>query len=402
MNYYKRTIEAKLQQVLKRGKSVLLLGARQTGKTTILKNCYPKALYYNLAIPKERRRFEQNPDSLAEEIIAVQQSYKVSQAPLVIIDEVQKVPDLMDVAQYLIDNKQAQFILTGSSARKLKHRENAEINLLPGRVIKLQLDPLNLREMSPFPSDIKKLLLYGSLPHVFFESSDENKEDELLSYVDLYLEEEVRQEALVRNLGAFSRFLELAAIEAGNTVNLTNLSKDIGVNVHLITEYFQILEDCLILDKITAVTQTNSRKRLIKTPKYLFFDLGVRRLCAKEGTQLSQKTMGNLFEQYVGIEINRHLRTQISNYKLQYWRDHNGPEVDYVINMNHRYLPIEVKCTQTPDLGDARHLLKFMNEYPCQDMGYIICQASCRQQLSDQITAIPWQELSGLLEQHLV
>lgn len=396
MNYQKREIETKIKHTLSRGKSILLLGARQTGKTTLLNQYTQINLYYDFAKPTTRRQFENHPDSLGEEIEAYQATHQAIKLPLVVIDEAQKVPLITDVVQYLIDSKKAQFILTGSSARKLKYNHNREINLLPGRIIKLHLDPLMLSEM-PSLSKLEDLLLYGSLPSIFLETSYQDKEEDLLSYVDVYLEEEIRLEALTRNLSSFSRFLELAAIEAGNLINFTKLSQDIGINVHLLNEYFQILQDCLIIDKITPITDSSTRRRLTKAPKYLFFDMGVKRICAREGTQLSEKSLGHLFEQFVGIEINRYLRLHAPNFLLCYWRDHNGPEIDYIIDMNHLFLPIEVKWTDNPTEKDCKHLKKFVEEYSCHPMAYIICRVPRKRLLDDRIMAIPWQELHEML-----
>jgi predicted AAA+ superfamily ATPase len=391
--YQHRLLEAKLQKTLDRGKSILLLGPRQTGKTTLLHQACSADLNFNLAIPKQRLQFEREPDSLSDEIEAFWTMKNSTQMPRVIIDEIQKSPILMDVIQYLIDNKRAQFILTGSSARKLKFNRQEPINLLPGRVAMLHLDALTLPEMNNPQPELESLLLYGSLPGIYFDKTDTYREEDLMSYVEIYLEEEIRQEALVRNLGAFSKFLELSAITLGEPVNFTRLSQDIGVSVHLIIEYYQILEDCLIIDRINPISTSSTRRKLTKAPKYLFFDLGVRRLCAKEGRRLSQRTNANLFEQFVGMEILRYLRLDTPNYKLNYWRDHNGPEVDYVIDMNHQYLPIEVKWTQEPTLDNCRHLEKFMEEYPCDDTAYVICRVERPRKLSNRIMALPWQDL---------
>ncbi len=402
MIYLKRLLEEPLKHALERGKSVILLGARQTGKTTLLKKYQDKcAFYYNFIQPRVRRQFERSPDSLSDEIEAYWKTVNPQSQPLVIIDEVQKVPDIIDIAQYLIDNQRAQFILTGSSARKLKKRTDGDINLLPGRVIKLQLDALTLLEMNSqdsFNISLESLLQYGSMPSIFFEQNELDKENDLLAYTDIYLEEEIRQEALARNLTAFSRFLELAAIENGNIINIAQLSQDVGVNVHLINEYFQILEDTLIAEKILPVhTSPSSRRRLSKAPKYLFFDIGVQRICAKEGARLSEKTYGLRFEQFVGLELSRYIRLYSPQSNLRYWRDHSGPEIDYVIEKHHKFLPIEVKWTENPNMHDCRHLKKFLQEYSCLDLAYVVCRTPRKRLLSERIMALPWQELPEII-----
>ena len=179
-------------------------------------------------------------------------------------------------------------------------------------------------------------------------------------------------------------------------INFTNLSQEIGVSLHLIIEYFQILEDCLIVDRINSLTESSTRRKLTKAPKYLFFDLGIRRLCAKEGRRLSQRALSALFEQFVGMEILRYLKLYAPSYRLKYWRDHNGPEVDYIIDMNHHYLPIEVKWTEEPSTKDCRHLEKFMDEYQCEKISYLVCRVARQRKISDRVIALPWNELVSL------
>jgi uncharacterized protein len=382
-----RLLNKKFERILKRGKSILLLGPRQTGKTTLI-NKYKADLEITLLISKVRRQYETDPDQLIREVKAL--DHTNNRIPLIIIDEVQKVPDLMDGIQYLIDEKLGQFILTGSSARKLRHNKN--INLLPGRIIKLRLDPFSLEELKTIPS-IENFLLYGSLPSIFLESDLSIREEELDSYVDLYLEDEVRAEALVRDIGAFENFLRLASIESGNIVNFDKISQDVGVARTTIASYFQILEDCLIAERIEPYTTSKTRKKLIKSPKYLFFDLGLRRLTAREQTTLPKKYLGNLFEQFIGLELIRWSRLQDSKISVHFWRAPSGPEVDWVLSRNDELLPIEVKWTDTPSSRDSKHLELFLSEYPKAKKGYVVCQTSHNQVLSENIEAISWKDL---------
>jgi len=393
--YIQRLIEPKLHEIIQKGKSVLLLGARQTGKTTLIKHLHQADLFYSLLDPELRLRLERSPNLLGQEIEAYKTLNGLEHSPLVIIDEVQKVPALMDAIQLLIDNRVAQFILTGSSVSKL--RRHSQFNLLPGRVINFHLDPLCLSEMTNAISDLEFLLLYGSLPGIYLERDLKTKQLILESYVKNYLEEEVRGEALVRQLGDFARFLEFAAIESGHQININNLSHELGVSRHTVSEYFRVLEDCLIAEKIEPITTCETRKRLTKAPKYLFIDMGIRRIAAAEGTQLSSKTMGNLFEQFIGLELLKILRIKQPSAKLRYWRDHAGPEVDYVIENNKVYTPIEIKWSETPTIKDARHLVKFMDEYHCTAHAYIICRATKPLLLSPKIIALPWQELPTII-----
>jgi predicted AAA+ superfamily ATPase len=312
---------------------------------------------------------------------------------LVLLDEIQKIPTLMDVIQDLIDRHQANFVLTGSSARKL--RRTPQTNLLPGRVVSLRLDPLTLTELPK--RHLRERLAYGDLPGIVTVQKESDRQQDLDSYVTTYLEEEVRMEALVRNMGTFGRFLELAAAESGQIVNLRKLSQEIGVAHTTIGDYYQILEDCLVVERVEPYTQSRTRRKLTKSQKYLFFDLGVRRVAANEGALLPQSVFGHLFEQMVGLDLIRLARLAAEHPVLRFWRDPDGPEVDWVLEFADRLIPIETKWTSAPTLQDARHLNTFLGEYPMASKGYIVCQTPRPLKLSSTIEAIPWQDLPNLI-----
>lgn len=387
MIYINRSIESVLAQSLARGKSVLLLGARQTGKTTLI-NRLPVALSISLIQPQVRQRYERNPALLQGEVeaLAEQQPF-----PLIVIDEVQKVPDLLDVVQDLIDRKIAKFVLSGSSARKL--RMGSKINLLPGRVVVLRLDPLTVVELKETVPTLPDLLCYGTLPGILNVGLPQDKEIDLQAYVSTYLEEEVRAEALVRNVGIFSQFLKLAASESGEAVNFQKLSQEMGIARNTITAYYQILEDCLIAERIDPFTEGKTRRRLMKASKYIFFDLGVRRVCAEEGVQPPEKEWGKWFEQWVGLELVRLGRIASPSIKVHFWRDANGPEVDWVAVKENTLIPIEVKWTEAPNASDIKHLKLFKAEYENAPIAYVVCRTPLRSKLAEGIYAIPWQEL---------
>lgn len=398
MGFIHRSIEHKIRDILSRDKSILLLGPRQTGKTTLLRQQLQADLEYSFIDATLRRRYEANPGILLDEIKAHRRLHPSDHKPVVLIDEVQKVPAIMDTVQAIIDDQLAIFVLTGSSARKLKRgSSNQDINLLPGRVIELHMDALSISEMQDQLPSIEDLLLNGSLPEIVQQRSAEHKEELLNSYVNIYLEEEIRAEAIVRNLGHFSRFLNYAAIDAGNEANLANLANELGIARNTIIEYYQILLDCLIVNRIDPITQLVTRRRLTKSSKYLFFDLGIRRIAAGEGLRLPQKYYGDLFEQFIGIELVKLLRYLAPQAKLKYWHDHNGPEVDYVIEYNRQYIPIEVKWTSAPTKTDARHLTKFIDEYDCVTPAYIICQTPRPMEITEQVLAIHWSMLPDII-----
>lgn len=392
MEYIARVAHKKIESLINRKKSILLLGPRQTGKTTLLHRL-PLDRYISLANLETQLAYEQDPGRLGREIESLAASKKF---PLVAIDEIQKIPKLTDAVQDLIDRNLGQFILTGSSARKL--RETQHLNLLPGRVIPLHLDPLMIQEIPREKLNLSQLLLFGSLPGILLEDDPNMGEEILNGYVSLFLDEEIRREAAVRNIGAFGQFLRLAAAESGNELNFEKISQDVGVSRTTIANYYQVLEDCLVVERIEPLSHSETRKRLVKTPKYLLFDVGVRRISAKLGTQLSNELMGHLFEEFVGLELLRLLRYFSPKGQLQFWRDANGPEVDWVVNCQGKYLPIEAKWTNKPSSSHIKHLNLFLSEYEAKK-GYVICQIPYRQKLSDKIEAVPWQEIPLVIEE---
>ena len=397
MHYVHRLLEENITNTLLRGKSILLLGPRQTGKTTLI-NRIPAEKRFTLANPQDRLRYEKEPFLLTAEIEAIARKTKQN-LPLIIIDEIQKIPMLMDAIQDLIDRRIAKFILTGSSARKL--RRSGDVNLLPGRVVPLRLDPFTLKELAHENHALNTLLLDGTLPEIILQKSANERESLLEAYVTIYLEEEIRAEAIVRDLGHFARFLELAASQSGQIVNFSKLSQEIGITHGTIASYYQILEDCLVAERIEPITVSKTRRKLSKTQKYLLYDLGVRRVASREGRQLSREQMGNLLEQYIGLELIRMIRLSQQRISLKYWRDPSGPEVDWVIESNKNYIPIEVKWTEMPSRQDAKHLQIFLEEYPQAKKGFIICRTPHVMKISDNIDALPWHSLAEIFDEQL-
>ncbi|CAN5337634.1 ATP-binding protein [soil metagenome] len=390
MSLFPRLLKETLLHIIAGKKSILLLGPRQTGKTTLIQQI-PAAKHFTLANPRDRLRYEKEPFVLTAEVEALADIYPNTR-PLIIIDEIQKIPILMDAVQDLIDRKIAQFLLTGSSVRKLRRSE--DVNLLPGRVIPLRLDPLMQPELTSKYEILENLLLDGTLPEIVITENADEREQLLDAYVTIYLEEEIRAEAIVRDLGHFSRFLELAAAESGKIVNFSKLSQEIGITHATIANYYQILEDCLIAERIEPIVTSKTRRKLSKTQKYLLYDLGVRRVAAREGRRLSREQMGHLFEQYVGLELIRAIRSSQQRFHVKYWRDPSGPEVDWIIETPDHYIPIEVKWTESPTSQDAKHLQTFLNEYPTANKGFIICRTPHIMKINAHIYALPWQQIA--------
>jgi predicted AAA+ superfamily ATPase len=350
----------------------------------------------NFIRPEVRQRYERRPELLGAEIES-RPILPGGTLPLVLLDEVQRVPELVNVVQDLIDRRAARFILTGSSARKL--RRGRETNWLPGRLTPLRLDPLTLAER--VPSTLEEGLLMGALPGIVSAADDTDREQDLQAYSTLYLEEEVRAEALVRNLGRFSRFLQLAALESGGISHFRGLAQELGIAHTTVAGYYEILEDCLIAERVEPLTQSRTRKKLTKSPRYIFFDLGVRRAAAEEGRHLPPRVLGGLFEQFVGLELIRLGRQVRPEVTVRFWRDPDGPEVDWVLTREGRSLPVEVKWSETPSVRDIRHLETFLREHGDTRHGLVVCQTPRRFGLGKNIVALPWQEIPAVIEEFL-
>ncbi|PIV52940.1 MAG: hypothetical protein COY53_01790 [Elusimicrobia bacterium CG_4_10_14_0_8_um_filter_37_32] len=400
-----RYLSAHLESQIRTGYSSLILGPRQVGKTTLVHTCLSKiknVVEYPLQDPGLRITFETDPSRLIREIRAHKDK------PIVFIDEAQKVPDIFDSVQVLIDEKKASFFLTGSSARKLRR---SSINLLPGRIKRFHLDPLlwgelgllekctieeiafkNINERVPY--SFNEMLVYGSLPGIV-NLPVNDRADFLTSYAQIYLEEEIRAEAISRKIGAFSRFLELAAIESGTNPNLTKISNESGVSQPAIKQFYTILEDTLVMHRIEPYMK-NARKRILSSPRYYFFDIGVRNALAriplhKESIN-AQK--GTFFEHAVILEIIRRIHVLNKNYKVCFWRTSGGAEVDCVIDMGEKVIPIEIKASGTVSLKELKGLKVFLSDYhSIAKNGYVITMGERKEKIGDNIIAIPWFEM---------
>lgn len=404
-NYYTRFLESRLATPpAGAGKSLpkvkLVLGARQTGKTTLLEHCLPPGggtFILNLQDRRQRRRYEVDEGLLVRELMADEG------VDTVCIDEIQKVPALLDDIQYLYDQapRRFRFFLTGSSARQLKH---GSANLLPGRAHTLPLSPVlqaeqRTCEILPLPlvrgkrfpaRDLEELLVFGNLPGLYQEEPSSWSET-LSAYADLYLENEIRRENIVGDMGAFARFLKLAALESGQSVNFTRLAGTVGVAVNTLRNFYQVLEDTYVGFRIPPFGR--SRKKILKAPRFLIFDLGVRHVLAE--LPLSESLLkidaGHIFEQWVLTELYYRCRYLGSPYKLSTWRTTTGAEVDAIIETAEEAIPIEIKWTENPSESDARHIEKFIELHGgLAHRGYLICRCPRKQQLTRRVTAIPW------------
>lgn len=406
MKYYRRFLHDRLISSLSRDKVRLIFGARQVGKTVLLRNilCEKNSVLYNLQDSSLRRRLERDPFMFTRELKALP-----PRIVNVFVDEIQKVPALLEEVQFIYDlNKSRfQFYLTGSSARKL-YRYSA--NLLPGRTHIYNMYPVVTGEEDSTDSVVANItvtsgehfprrslnakLLFGNLPGIREESANSVQET-LSAYVDLYVEEEIRKEALVNNTAAFSTFLQIAALESGKQINLTKLSQESGIAVSTLKNYYQVLSDTFLGYWIRSYKKS-IRKRLLTTPAFYFFDLGVRNAAAelRLNETLLPTVGGPLLEHLVGLELIRKAGYSGKGYNVSFWRTVSGAEVDFIFETPQGDIPIKVKWTDSPMPKHARHVEKFINLYPERaTRGYVVCRVPAAQQLSEKVTALPFEAL---------
>jgi uncharacterized protein len=331
--------------------SVLLLGPRQVGKSTLLGSLAPDVTI-NLVSLATFREYVAHPERLETELQAAPPA-----ARTVFIDEVQRVPALLDGIQAVIDAhpRRFRFLLSGSSARKLRR---GHANLLPGRIVLHHLHPLLAAEL---PSDfaLDRALAHGTLPGIYADRDPDSRSATLRSYVDAYLREEIQAEALVRDLGGYARLLDLAAASSGRVLNLHALSRDAAVSYETARRYFDVLEDTLILFRIPA-WRGSDRASLVAHPKILLFDIGVRNAILRRPLDRPlDDERGLLLEHLVGLELRRREGTIWPQARVQHFRTRQGAEVDFVLSLGREHWGIEVKASREVGSRDLRGLDAF-------------------------------------------
>ena len=351
--------------------SIFLFGARQTGKTTLIKSLFPHARYYDLLQSNEYERLSRSPWLLREELENV-----VTDEPI-IIDEIQKIPALLDEVHWLIANKGLRFILTGSSARKLRR---GGANLLGGRALWNQLFPLVSAEIDDF--DLDKAINNGMLPRHYLA---DNAKKRLQGYVGVYLKEEIMAESVVRNLPSFSRFLEAAALTSGEMVVYNNIANDCGVSAKTVKEYFNILVDTMFGYYVPAYSKTVKR-RLIQAPRFYLFDVGVTNYLLKRGRlEQGSPEYGHALEQLLILEMLAYLNYTDSEAELSYWRTSSNIEVDAVLG--DAKVAIEIKSTKEAQSKDMKGLKVFSEEHPQARL--ILVSHDARPRLHNGVEVMP-------------
>ena len=362
-------------------KSFLLLGPRQTGKSTLIRTELKPDLIINLANENTYLEFAQSPSEL-------EQRLKAHMYQKVLIDEVQRLPSLLNTIQSLIDDAKGhspQFLLTGSSARKLR-RGNA--NLLPGRIHTYQLGALTPHELN-FEMHTKQALQTGTLPGIYTDDDEKSRTKTLRSYSGTYLKEEIQAESLTRNLEGFARFLLVVASASGDFLDLSKLSSEAQIQRQSGLRFLEILEDTLIVHRCDAFAKSD-RKRLVQHPRFFFFDNGVLNGLLKNFT-LSPDRIGKLFENLLHSQILQSSFNADCDIRLSSYRTEHGAEVDFIVEKDGELWAIEAKASGNVGKTDLRGLNNFADYYgkPCHR---VVAYMGTHKKVIDDIQILPWQE----------
>lgn len=336
------------QQIFKHGdhQSLFLWGARQTGKSTLLKQTFPDALLFDLLNTDVSRRLNRRPSEFRELVLAGRES-------IVIVDEIQKIPELLNEIHWLIENTKKQFILSGSSPRKILKQG---VNLLGGRALRYELYPLSFSEVPDF--DLLKALNRGLLPRLY---DSKNYQSLLSAYIGSYLEEEIRTETKIRDLQLFHGFLEKAAFANGEIVNYTNIAADCGVSSPSVKEYYSILQDTMI-GRYVLPFQKRPKRRIIRSPKFYFFDVGIANfLLKRKDIEFGTEHFGKAFEHFIYLELQAYAQYSGKNYSISFWRTTGQLELDFILG-DHE-VAIEVKGSDHVHAKHLKGLHAFNEEY---------------------------------------
>lgn len=357
-------------------KSCFLFGPRGTGKTSWVKTQFPQAIYVDLLESNTYIQLLSSPSFLEQLIPKDFQGF-------VIIDEVQKIPQLLNEVHRLIESKKLSFILTGSSARQLRQRG---VNLLAGRALRYAMHPLTVLELGD-AFDMQKVLRWGLLPALL---SEQDAALYLDAYVATYLREEVLQEGLTRNLASFSRFLEAASFSQGAVLNISQVARECAVDRKTVESYFQILEDLLLSYRIPVFTK-RAKREVVVHPKFFYFDVGVYRNIRPVGPldtpeEVDGPALETLFLQNL-LAINDYFHYE---YELFYWRTQTGIEVDFVLYGARGLIAFEIKRSKRVSAMDTRGLRAFKEEYPIAKL-YLLYGGD-KELHQDDVTVLPFEQ----------
>ena len=376
MDYINRNVD--LCKILE-NKSLFLFGPRQTGKSSFIKNQLMNndiAMFWTLLDGRLRLKVLADPSILRQEV-----EVRNLRDCIIIIDEIQKCPELLDEVHFLIEERNIRFLLTGSSARKLR---SSGVNLLGGRATQRHFHPFNFAEIGNHPNyNLSYIFEHGLLPSMFLSS---DIEEDLSAYVDTYLTEEIAAEGFSRNIPNFARFLTVASVSNSQLINYTNIASDSQVPVQTVKQWFQVLEDTLLGYQVESFTNTKKRKA-ITTSKFYFFDIGIARALRNIPTPKENTTeFGEYFEHLICMELKSWIDYKHPRSNLTYWRSTSNMEVDFCIDEE---IAIEVKSSSNVN---EKHLkgLKALREEGIFNRYVVVCQEE-HPRIIDGIEILPWK-----------
>lgn len=370
--------------------SAFLWGARKTGKSTYLEQHFPDAVYYDLLKTDIHIKYVKEPYLFREEILALS-STELAQP--IIVDEVQKNPQLLDEIHWLIEHTNANFILCGSSARKLKREAS---NLLGGRAWRFEFYPLVYPEIPQF--DLLHALNNGLIPSHYLAKDAQRF---LRAYVHDYLTHEIKAEGLVRNLPAFARFLDAISLTHGELTNFSNIARDCGVDAKTVKEYYQILVDTLLGYFIDPYHKRVGREIITATPKFYLFDVGLANYLANQQVnELKGNVAGKAFEHYILMELIAYRGLKECNFDITFWRTKTGLEVDFILGKGK--VAIEIKIASNVHLSELKGLIAFQEEHK-PDKAFVVCLTPRARKIitidNQEIILLPWHRFLEMLWQ---
>ncbi|MBI4358303.1 MAG: ATP-binding protein [Candidatus Omnitrophica bacterium] len=366
-----KIIRRRLDLKLPSGKSAFLWGPRKVGKTFWIEHHLPEATVLDFLKSEVFAEFSARPELLREKFI--------HHKGLIVIDEVQKVPAILNEVQWLIDHKKIAFLLTGSSARKLRR---GQANLLGGRAWRYTMVPLSFMEVQGF--DLEKVAISGLLPPHFLSP---DPLADIRAYVADYLKEEIASEALVQNIPDFSEFLRIAALTSSELLNYVNVGRECGVSHKVVRRYFDILEDTYLGFRIKPWRKSKNR-RMILTEKFYLFDVGIANYLARRRPLLGSSEFGKSFEHYILMELRAYQAYKNPDLPIHFWRTASGQEVDFIVG--DRELAVEIKASRRVHEGDIRGLMALREDGPVKKRVVVSLEKEPRW-LSSGIDVLPWK-----------
>lgn len=355
--------------------ATFLWGPRQTGKTTLVRTELPDAMAFDLLDTALAAELTVRPRRLREEILA-------RRPETVVVDEVQKVPELLEEVHWLLENSATRFVLCGSSPRKLRRKSR---NLLGGRAIDLRLFPLTSREIPHL--DLVKYLNHGGLPVHYLV---EDPAPLLRAYVNTYIKEEIIDESVTRNVPAFARFLRVAALTHGGQLNYANIARECGVSATTVRSYYQILQDTLLGFEIEP-WRGRRKRRVVDAPKFFLFDVGVANFLYPESPVVSEGSdrFGRAFEHFLLNEVRAFLEYRQLDRPLRFWRTSSGFEVDIIVG--DMELAVECKASREVLTSDLRGVRALREEWPVR-RAIVVSREARPRKTEDGIEILPWEE----------